>query len=352
MYKTLSNKNKVIIASAGSGKTTHIVEQALSVSNKKVLITTYTNENLEQINSYLIKKNGYIPKNITVMSWFSFLLQDGVRPYQSLLTPRDRIKTIIFDKIPASLRYIQKSSVDKYFFTKNNNIYRDRVAEFACLSNDGSQGLVIQRLQKIYDHIFIDEFQDFSGYDLNYLEKLLNSSISIDAVGDPRQATFSTNNSLKNKQYKKSKIIIWIEKMKKAKLLSVEEKNDCHRCNQQICDFADMLFPTLSKTNSCNTEVTGHDGIFCICRNKVSDYVTKYHPIILRYNKNTNTMNFPANNIGSSKGRTYDRVLIFPTQPMINYLYSKDLSKAGDISKLYVAITRAKYSVAFVIEKK
>jgi hypothetical protein len=34
---------------------------------------------------------------------------------------------------------------------------------------------------------------------------------------------------------------------------------------------------------------------------------------------------------------------------MKEYLKSKDISKAGDLAKFYVAVTRAKYSVAFVV---
>jgi hypothetical protein len=54
-------------------------------------------------------------------------------------------------------------------------------------------------------------------------------------------------------------------------------------------------------------------------------------------------------NIGNSKGRTFDRVMIFPTLPMKKYLETKNLDVAGDIAKLYVAVTRARYSVAFVV---
>ena len=86
MSKTLSNKNKVIIASAGPGKTTYIVNQALKLNDSKVLITTYTNENLDQIEAFFIEAVGCIPANITVQSWFSFLLQEGVRPYQNHMT--------------------------------------------------------------------------------------------------------------------------------------------------------------------------------------------------------------------------------------------------------------------------
>ena len=49
------------------------------------------------------------------------------------------------------------------------------------------------------------------------------------------------------------------------------------------------------------------------------------------------------------KGKTFDRVMVFPTNPMKAYLKSKDLTAAGDLSKFYVAVTRARYSVAFVI---
>ena len=63
-------------------------------------------------------------------------------------------------------------------------------------------------------------------------------------------------------------------------------------------------------------------------------------------------LGFNAINIGVSKGRTFNRVLIFPTRPMLDYLKTEDISKAGDKSKLYVAITRAKYSVAFVVDDK
>lgn len=76
----------------------------------------------------------------------------------------------------------------------------------------------------------------------------------------------------------------------------------------------------------------------------------KYNPKILRWNKRSKTLGYKAINIGVAKGRAYERVLIFPTNPMKNYLKTKDLSKGGDITKFYVAVTRAKFSVAFVVD--
>ena len=81
----LSESNKAILACAGSGKTSQIVEEALNIDGRKTLITTYTTENIAVLKSYLVAREGCVPSNIDVTSWFSFLLKDGVRPYQNYL---------------------------------------------------------------------------------------------------------------------------------------------------------------------------------------------------------------------------------------------------------------------------
>lgn len=342
----LSNKNKVIIACAGSGKTTYIVKEALKLKKQKVLVVTYTNENLDQIKIFFIEKVNCIPANITIQSWFSFLLQEGVRPYQNHMTNKKRARSIFFQK--KSSCYHEKNN----YFTSSDTIYSNKTAEFVFECDKKTQGLILRRLDRIYDYIFIDELQDFAGYDLNLLEIFFKSKISIVAVGDPRQATFSTNNAQKHKQHRKDKIYIWLKGKEKEKEILIEEKNGCYRCNQQICNFADGLFPDLPKTNSRNNCVTKHDGVFYISNNEIEGYVNKYTPKILRYSKVTNTSDFPAINIGLTKGRTYNRVLIFPTEPMVEYLRTKEPSRAGDKTKLYVAVTRAKHSVAFVVAQE
>ena len=340
--------NKVVIASAGSRKTTMLVEKAIELAPKKVLITTYTNENLDQIKKYFVEKCGCLPGHVTLLSWFGFLLQDGVKPYQISIIESSRVKSIFFEYLPYMARFTPRTNPVSYYLTTGGDIYRDRCSEFVCHCDNVSGGLVIKRLAKIYDHVFIDELQDLAGYDLDFLEKLFSSIIAVTAVGDPRQGTFVTNNSSKNKKFKKSGIIDWVNKHIKTGLIEVEEKNECFRCNQTICDFADSLFPKLPKTTSKNTTVTGHDGIFMIGKNDIFAYTEQHKPVVLRWDKRTDTLGLPAMNFGISKGRTFDRVLIFPTKPMMEFLVSRDLDKAGDLSKLYVAVTRARYSVAFV----
>jgi len=343
IYKMLSHKNTVIIASAGSGKTTYIVEEALRLKTQNVLITTYTNENMHQIRMFLVEKAGCIPANITVQSWYSVLLQECVRPYQNHMSNHRRVRSIYFQK--QSSKFQKKED----YFTLGNDIYSNKAAEFGYECNQKSAGLILERLERIYAHIFIDELQDFAGYDLSLLELFFKSDINIVAVGDPRQATFSTNNAQKNRQHRRCKIYSWLKEKQKTGEIEIEEKTYSHRCNQQICDFADKLFPEYSRTNSQNTCLTGHDGVYYVHKDDVEPYINAHNPVLLRYNIRTPTLGFNATNIGVVKGRTFDRVLIFPTRPMVEYLRTEDISRVGDKSKLYVAVTRAKHSAAFVV---
>ena len=149
-----SAENRVIIASAGSRKTTYLVEEAIKRSESKILILTYTNENLNQLRTYFLERVGFIPINVTIQSWFSFLLRDGVRPYQNLLYGGPRIETIYFPQRPQDFRekrrYINKSNTEKYYFVQGKNIIVDLASNFVFNCNSVSNGLVIDRLEKIW----------------------------------------------------------------------------------------------------------------------------------------------------------------------------------------------------------
>ena len=103
-------------------------------------------------------------------------------------------------------------------------------------------------------------------------------------------------------------------------------------------------------TKSVGVAPTCHDGIFQIVSDDVAGYVAEHHPVtVLRHDKNYDTQGLAAMNIGVAKGSTFDRVMIFPTKPMLTYLEDKDETKLKAPERLYVAVTRAKFSVAFVV---
>ncbi|MEV6987477.1 UvrD-helicase domain-containing protein [Sphaerisporangium sp. NPDC051017] len=341
-----SADNLAVISAAGSRKTQYIVDRVLASSSRRVLVTTYTNENLRQITERLSIGSGVLPAQVTVMGWFKFLMSQCARPYQSyVLGEAGVIRGLNF--IGSKPQYAAKKNPRRYYLDSHDAVYRDAVSAIAVEANRLSQGKVIRRLSRIYDHIYIDEVQDMAGYDLDLLDALLDSPVGITMVGDPRQATYVTNNARKNTNFKGNRISSWLQQRRDR--CFIQERTESYRCNQAICDFADGLYPELPRTTSMNNETTGHDGVFDIRPEQVRSYVEQYSPIILRHQKTSDTQGLAAMNIGVSKGSTFDRVLIFPTKPMIHYYHNRDPEKAGDLAKLYVAVTRAKYSATFVI---
>ncbi|MDD3862269.1 MAG: UvrD-helicase domain-containing protein [Clostridia bacterium] len=200
-------KNIVQFSSAGSGKTTEIVDEVLEDKQSKILILTYTKENCYTIEKKLKEENGFVPNNVKLISWANFIMCDCVRPFHSNKCISN-IKNFIFDipkdkkGIAINLNY-RNDDLRRYISPKNW-IYYDYATDFAIQCN--LNNCVIERLQKNYDKIYIDEVQDLAGYDLDLLELLLKSTITIKMFGDIRQATYRTQNVNKNSAYRGIKI--------------------------------------------------------------------------------------------------------------------------------------------------
>lgn len=104
--------NKYIIAAAGAGKTTYLVEEALKEPNKKILITTYTEANEEEIRRKFLKFNNSIPNNVTIQTWYSFLLKDWVTPFQG------SFNELLFNYEVKGMLLVNSASGIKYSFEK------------------------------------------------------------------------------------------------------------------------------------------------------------------------------------------------------------------------------------------
>ena len=344
-----SMPGKFTISAAGSRKTTGIVEDALADPTKRILITTYTIENTAQISRMLTERAGHVPSHIKVYPWFTFLLRECAKPYQSFLTSAGRIKSINFNPDAVTSRlYKRKADVDARYFDNHDNLISEFLTDFINEVNNKSGMLVVDRLERMIDKLYIDEVQDMSGPDHELIEYLMSSAIDVLAVGDPRQVTYSTIRGTVKSKFK-GDLYGWARSLEAKRVASIEESTSCYRCNQVICDFADSLYPNLPATISFNEEETGHDGIMQIKRDGAVAYYEEYRPIVLRWNIRSETMGLPAINFGQSKGATYDRVLIFPTDPMKKFLRTGKPEEAGDLDKFYVAVTRARSSVTFAM---
>lgn len=344
------NQNKLIIAAAGAGKTTFLVDEALKIKDERVLITTYTQANEEEIKKKIIEVNRCIPSNVIVQTWFSFLLQHGVRPFQGVFL-EEKINGLILTNNKSAI-FIPESNTKKHYFTSDLKIFSDKISQFAYRCNEKTNGCLIDRLSKIYGHIFIDEVQDLAGYDLELLKLFFKASLNTLLVGDPRQGTYSTNSSTKNKKYKKSAIIYFFE----DDSLRIETDNTSltknFRCNELICNLSNKLFPNFPPTISGNTDSTEHEGVFFIRPNDANEYLRTFSPVQLRDNIKTKVNeSFRVMNFGESKGLSFDRVLIYPTKPILQWLSDNNSELAPTSrSKFYVALTRARFSIGIICD--
>lgn len=291
---------------------------------------------------------GYVPPNISVLSWFSFLISQGSKPYQRALIGEPFIISGL-NFMPRPNRYVKKEDARDYYLDGASHMYRDHVSDFVVRVNEATSGSVIGRLERVYPHVFVDEVQDLVGYDLDFLHLLLESECRLTMVGDPRQYILETNVGTRNKKYRGAGLLDWFKE--RSDICDLTERSENHRCNQEICDFADSIFPSLPPATSVGVPTTGHDGVHQIQRDEVLGYMNE-HPdaTVLRRDRRSNTLGLPALNFGLAKGATFNRVVVFPTASMRKFLTNGNPADLTEPEKLYVAVTRARFSVAFVVD--
>lgn len=344
-------KNIIKISAAGSGKTYDICRDALNIvadGIHKVLIVTYTNRGKNAVENEIRKQNkGVLHPQVVIKTWYRFLLSDAIKPYQSYITGGGSfnvLKGIDYSQAYGTVNFQRKGTRARYL-TRAANVLSNQASELACFLDEKSGGKIIGRLSDIYTNIFFDEIQDLAGYDIELLKFLLNSNISITCCGDNKQATFSTHNAKKNKNQTGKNIWQFF-----AGLDNVEiEKNlASRRFNQDICCFANKIFPVGDPITTIMKNTTGHDGVFLIDQTDVDSYYEEFRPQVLRYDAKTKIDKYHAVNFGACKGETFDRVLIYPNGPLTSFVMNG--KKLASPEKYYVGVTRPRYSIAIVMK--
>jgi hypothetical protein len=344
--------NRVTLAVAGSRKTQSIVDACASgAPGVRRLALTFTQTGQAELEGRLHQActPGAAPE---VMGWFAFLLRHYIRPYLPLKYPGVRLRGLNFDGTPEGGRYASGAT---RHFDSEGRAYRLHLSKLAQDVSEASGGAVVDRLSHIYDEIYIDEVQDLTGCDLHIVKQLMDSSdIDLYMVGDVRQSVFDTNPQDPNlRQYRGVKMIDWFEVHRSSGLLDVQHNAETWRANQAIGDFSDTLFPpefSFEPTLSKQAVVTDHDGVFAVTEEDVKTYMRAFRPQPLRDSISTaRDVDLPFHNFGKVKGLTFDRVLIYPTRTITMFLTKGTELAPKTACGLYVAVTRAKHSVAFVV---
>jgi superfamily I DNA/RNA helicase len=343
--------NLLTLAVAGARKTQGVVDHCASLpTNRRVLVLTFTQANQAELRKRLSKQAGD-RLGVEVLGWFTFLLRHFVRPFLPYKFPGKRVLGFNFDGRPHMLA----TSISRFVDAKGA-VYACELGRLAYELIGESGGHLMRRLECIYDEILIDEVQDLSSHDWEIVDVLMASQIDIHMVGDIRQSVLATNpRSSKNKKYAYAEVIKWFRERESRGSLTISESATTWRCRPEIAAFSDTIFDSawsFPTTNSKNSEVTGHDGVYLLHSAHLTEYVQAFNPRCLR-NSATSGKRFALDfiNFKLAKGLTYERVLIVPTDGISKFLQKGILLEPGPAASFYVAVTRAAQSVAILLDK-
>lgn len=361
-----------MFAGAGTGKTERIVKEAISAiaDNRRVLVLTYTENNQREVgNRFLLKHRG-ANNRFAVKGLLTFYLEEIIRPYQRAIFS-NRIEGFILNEsdphkrngknIAGRTERLMNGSFNPlYYLTPcQTKAHSALLAKFACAVIKETNGAPVRRLANIYDTLYFDECQDMVGWDFEVLALLVKSKqFSITCVGDFRQTIYETAITTK-KPGSSAEKIAYLEKLR----FDREEMSESFRSVQEICDYAGRVhaaegYPALVSNVGAPDEYRAHQGVFAVKASDAITYLTLYQPVILRHSirsgKEYDGLSLLRMNFGKSKGLGFPRTAILPTKPHLQFLQN-DLASFSNgkteeaRNKFYVALTRAKYSVALIV---
>ncbi len=222
---------RVVFAVAGSGKTSSIIDSLNADS--RCLIVTYTENNTRHLKNRVIGKFGEIPVGIRIYSYFTFLYSFCFRP---LCGYELKTKGINFNfPLP---QYAQRSRKDtrEHYIDKSGRLYANRIAKLL-IEFDVVPDL-IQRIEKFYDSVFIDEVQDFAANDFNLICALAKANVEMRLVGDFYQHTFDTSRDGNTQKSLHECFDKYCVKLKKSGFeIDLTSLSNSYRCSPSVCAF-------------------------------------------------------------------------------------------------------------------
>lgn len=140
------SRKRIIVAGAGTGKTMLLRNIAIErCDEKRVLYPTYTVANVGEFEAAIVNKLGHLPASITIMTWFSFLLVHGVRPFPAQGFTH-RIDRMLFNEGWAAQRRGVHRGDEGYYCPKRGVVYRSRLSDLAALYDEQWHGEVTNRI--------------------------------------------------------------------------------------------------------------------------------------------------------------------------------------------------------------
>ena len=334
---------RVILAAAGSGKTSHIVDELST--EKRFLIVTYTNANYSNLQKKIHKKyNGVWPANITLMGYFTFLYRFCYKPF---LADKVKAKGLLYEPCPVKGA---KQGEQRYYKSCGRYLYSNRLA--LLLEKQRVLGDVKERITTYFDEFIIDEVQDIAGRDFTFLEHLMSAPCNILLVGDFYQHTFdtsrdgNTNSSLFSDKSK-------YENRFRRQGITVDNTTliNSWRCSKNVCKYVRENIGIDIYSNRSDTDNTSIEYISDV--NVARRIITDNQIIKLHY-RNCCKFGPYHRNWGDTKGEDcYQDVCVLLNKETLDKYRKSKLRELAPSTKnrLYVAITRARGNVFLIDEK-
>lgn len=325
------DRKKLILAVAGSGKTYFITRQL--DENKRYLLITFTISGTENLINEVINRFGYLPKNIKVYNFFSFLYSFCYKPYFK----EEYNEKGIYWNYP-------KNIYNQSYLTQSKYLYHNRISKLICEKaiND-----VKSRLEKYFDYLMVDEIQDFGGNDFNFLLEIVKSNLEVLFVGDFYQHTFDTS---RDKQTNKSLHYDFVNYVTKFTQVGITIDNTTliksRRCTKTTCEFIKSrlgieIEPEFDNESECKliTEKSEAEKIFN------DDTIVK---LFLQKHYNYKCK---SDNWGACKGLTYENVCVVinnDTYKLFNSVGLFNFKSSITKNKFYVACSRTRNNLYFI----
>lgn len=355
---------RVMLAVAGAGKTHYICHSIQP--GKKNLILAYTHENIHNIKHELIKAHGSMPELTNVMTFDSFVYRYLLCPYEPTILkffgyegfirrgittkepPPQRIEKN--GKIFANPRYFSKDNF-RHYITHNGQYYCANISELIMLVKENQKTLIKKAAAFIncfYDHVLIDEFQDFREYDYELIVALAKETTNILMVGDYYQHSVSATNNT-GKPFKKRTGEVSFQEFKQmleGLRFEIDETTlkGSRRCPKEVCEFVKSKLKIDIEANN------DRDGQIIWLEDNV-EAILEDSKITKLVFQNARTYSFNAVNWSYSKGDTMDNVCVILTEKF-NKLKFDNFTLTGiplaTINKIYVAMTRTKGNLYFI----
>lgn len=335
---------RVVFAVAGSGKTSSIIDRIDDGS--RCLIITYTDNNLRNLKSRIIKKFGRVPKGVRIYSYFTFLYSFCFRP---LCGYEIKTKGINFNNSLPKYAQRTKKNTGAHYIDKNNRLFSSRIAKL--LIEFGVVPDVMERIQNFFDLVCVDEVQDFAANDFNFFCELANTKAEMLLVGDFYQHTFDTSRDGNTQKSLYDCFEKYCKKLEKSGfVIDLEALSHSYRCSPSICSFIQSeLGIQIQSHREHKVEVQFVSDSVEVERIFSDDSIVK-----LFYQKSSAYCG-NAENWGNTKGMdNFQDVCVVLNPATLKVFNSGGLAQLPSTTKnkLYVACTRANGNLHFIAEEK